>query len=236
MKGIRRAKLSTYLASAKLGVNTALEDFAWNIGNLCLIRILNTINEFAAGIYSIIFGVEVLAVVVVGAIGNSTMTLTSEATGKKDLAQYKGVCICAYGLCIIVAVIMIILGITIPEQIIALFTNDSSIITTSSIYLLIIGINLFSKSANIIIGNGIRGSGNTKWMLYTQIFGTISIVGVAAFFIYVCKFGITGVFLAVLVDEAVRALINFWKYLRIVKEWKGQDVVRYYKNDYLMEK
>lgn len=131
---------------------------------------------------------------------------------------------------------MIILGITIPEQIIALFTNDSSIITTSSIYLLIIGINLFSKSANIIIGNGIRGSGNTKWMLYTQIFGTISIVGVAAFFVYVCKFGITGVFLAVLVDEAVRALINFWKYLRIVKEWKGQDVVRYYKNDYLMEK
>lgn len=236
MKGIRRAKLSTYLASAKLGVNTALEDFAWNIGNLCLIRILNTINEFAAGIYSIIFGVEVLAVVVVGAIGNSTMTLTSEATGKKDLAQYKGVCICAYGLCIIIAVIMIILGITIPEQIIALFTNDSSIITTSSIYLLIIGINLFSKSANIIIGNGIRGSGNTKWMLYTQIFGTISIVGVAAFFVYVCKFGITGVFLAVLVDEAVRALINFWKYLRIVKEWKGQDVVRYYKNDYLMEK
>ncbi len=217
IKGIKEAKLSTYLISAKLGVNTALEDFAWNIGNLCLIRILNTINEFAAGIYSIIFGVEVLAVVIVGAVGSGTMTLTSEATGKKDLAQYKGVCICAYGMCAIVAVIMIILGIAVPEQIIALFTKDTSIITTSSIYLLMIGINLFSKSANIIIGNGIRGSGNTKWMLYTQMFGTIGIVGAAAFFVYVCKFGITGVFLAVLVDEAVRALINLWKYLRIVK-------------------
>lgn len=163
---------------------------------------------------------EVLAVVIVGAIGSSTMTLTSEATGKKNLAQYKGVCICAYGLCAIVAVVMIILGVAIPEQIIALFTNDASVITTSSIYLLIIGINLFSKSANIIIGNGIRGSGDTKWMLYTQIFGTISISGVAAFFVYVCKFGITGVFLAVLVDEAVRALINLCKYLRIVKAWQ----------------
>lgn len=217
IKGIKEAKLSTYLISAKLGVNTALEDFAWNIGNLFLIRILNTINEFAAGIYSIIFGVEVLAVVIVGAVGSGTMTLTSEATGKKDLSQYKGVCICAYGMCAIVAVIMIILGIAVPEQIIALFTKDTSIITTSSIYLLMIGINLFSKSANIIIGNGIRGSGNTKWMLYTQMFGTIGIVGAAAFFVYVCKFGITGVFLAVLVDEAVRALINLWKYLRIVK-------------------
>lgn len=220
IKGIRKAKLSTYLIAAKLGVNTALEDFAWNIGNMFLIRILNTINELAAGIYSIIFGVEVMAVVIVGAIGSSTMTLTSEATGKRDLAQYKGVCICAYGICSIVAVVMIILGLTIPEQIIALFTTDASIITTSSIYLLIIGINLFSKSANIIIGNGIRGSGNTKWMLYTQMFGTVGIVCVAAFFVYVCQFGILGVFLAVLVDEAVRAVINLWKYLRIVRAFR----------------
>lgn len=220
LKGIRKAKLSTYLIAAKLGVNTALEDFAWNIGNMFLIRILNTINELAAGIYSIIFGVEVMAVVIVGAIGSSTMTLTSEATGKRDLAQYKGVCICAYAICSIVAVVMIILGLTIPEQIIALFTTDASIITTSSIYLLIIGINLFSKSANIIIGNGIRGSGNTKWMLYTQMFGTVGIVCVAAFFVYVCQFGILGVFLAVLVDEAVRAVINLWKYLRIVRAFR----------------
>lgn len=219
MRGIKKAKMSTYRTSAKLGINTAFEDFAWNLGNLLLIRILNTINEFAAGIYSIIFGVEVLAVVIVGAIGSGTMTLTSEATGKKDLAQYKGVCICAYALCMIVAALMIILALTIPEQIIALFTKDTSVITTSSIYLLIVGINLFSKSANIIVGNGIRGSGDTRWMLYTQMFGTISIVSVAAFFVYVCKLGITGIFLAVLVDEAVRALINLWKYLRIIKRF-----------------
>lgn len=222
VKAIKTAKLTTYLASAKLGVNTALEDFAWNIGNLCLIRILNTIDESAAGIYSIIFGVEVLAVVIVGAIGSGTMTLSSEATGKKDLAQYKGVCICAYGLCMIVAIVMIILYAAVPEQIIALFTKDTSIITTCSIYLLISGINLISKSANIIIGNGIRGSGDTKWMLYTQIFGTICIICVAAFFVYICKFGIVGVFLAVLVDEAIRALINLCKYLRIVKAWEQE--------------
>ena len=221
VKGIKSAKLSTYVTTAKLGVNTALEDFAWNIGNLLLIRILNTINEFAAGIYSIIFGVEVLAVVIVGAIGSSTMTLTSEATGKKDLAQYKGVCICAYGLCAIVAVVMIILGIAIPEQIIALFTKDTTVITTSSVYLLIVGINLFSKSANIIIGNGIRGSGDTKWMLFTQLLGTVGIVSVAAFFVFVCKLEIVGVFFAVLVDEAVRALVNLWKYIRIVRNWKA---------------
>lgn len=219
-KSIKEAKFSIYFKSAKLGVNTALEDFAWNLGNLCLIRILNSINEFAAGIYSIIFGVEILAVVVVGAIGSSTMTLTSEAKGKKDLSQYKGVCFCAYALCFVVSVVMIILGIIIPEQIVAIFTKDSSVITMSSVYLLIVGINLISKSANIIVGNTIRGSGDTRWMLFTQIIGTVGIVAVASFFVFVCDFGITGVFLAVLVDEASRAVINFCKYLRIVKNWK----------------
>jgi len=32
-----------------------------------LIRILNSINEYAAGIYTIVFGIEVLAVVIIGA-------------------------------------------------------------------------------------------------------------------------------------------------------------------------
>ena len=218
---VKRGHFRSYLHSAKLGINIALEDFAWNIGNLIMIRILNSINEYAAGIYTIIFGVEVLAVVIIGAIGSGTMTLTSEATGKRDLAQYKGTTFCAFGICVIVTVLMILGAVLFPEQILSLFTSDKAIIASSGIYLLMIGFNLFSKSGNIIVGNAIRGSGNTKWMLYTQIFGTIWIVSVAAVFVFVCKLGILGVFLAVMADEGVRALINLWKYLRIVKEWKS---------------
>ena len=218
---VKRGHFRSYLHSAKLGINIALEDFAWNIGNLIMIRILNSINEYAAGIYTIVFGVEVLAVVIIGAIGSGTMTLTSEATGKRDLAQYKGTTLCAFGICVIVTVLMILGAVLFPEQILSLFTSDKAIIASSGIYLLMIGFNLFSKSGNIIVGNAIRGSGNTKWMLYTQIFGTIWIVSVAAVFVFVCKLGILGVFLAVMADEGVRALINLWKYLRIVKEWKS---------------
>lgn len=221
LKAVKKARFKTYFHSARLGVNTALEDFAWNFGNLLLIRILNSINEMAAGIYSMVFSVELLAVVLVASIGNSTMTLASEAKGKKDLSQYKGVCICAYILCAVVALLMILCGIFIPDKLIGMFTSDKSIIASSGIYIMVIAINLFSKSANIVIGNGIRGSGNTKWMLYTQLFGTVWVVCVAAFFVFVCKLGILGVFLAILVDEFVRAIINLCKYLRIVKAWES---------------
>ena len=114
---VKKGHFQSYLNAAKLGINIALEDFAWNIGNLILIRILNSINEYAAGIYTIIFGVEVLAVVIIGAIGSGTMTLTSEATGRKDLAQYKGITLCAYAVCTIVTVVMIVGAVLFPGQI-----------------------------------------------------------------------------------------------------------------------
>lgn len=223
MKWVLKAHIKPYLLSAKLGVNTALEDFAWNLGNLLLIRILNAINEMAAGIYSIIFSVEVLAVVIIGAIGNGTMTLTGEAKGNNDLGKYKGVCVCAYGLCIVVGIITLGVCLSFPQQIISLFTNDKSIIASCGIYRIFISINLFAKSANIVVGNAIRGSGNTIWMLITQLFGTVWVVSVALLFVFVLKLGIAGVFLAVIVDEIVRSFINLGKYLRIVKNWESTD-------------
>lgn len=219
LSSVWKARFKPFFVSARLGVNTALEDFAWNFGNLMLIKILNSINEMAAGIYSIIFGIEVIVVVVVGAIGNGTMTLTGEATGKKDLKQYKGVCVIAYGLCVMLALVVLIICLVVPSQIIGLFTTDKGIITSSGIYLILMCINLYAKSANIIIGNGIRGSGDTKWMFFTQIFGTFFIIGCASVFVYVLHLGITGVFLAIIVDEIVRAGINFGKLLRITKHF-----------------
>lgn len=212
-----KSRLRTYLHSARLGVNTALEDFCWNLGNLVIIRILNTISELAAGIFTIVFGVEVLAVVVVGSLGNATMTLTSEAVGKRDKNQFSGVCITAYALCFVIALVMVAAGIFFPEQILSIFTKDTAIITGSAVYLLFISINLFSKSGNIIAGNGIRGSGDTRWMFFTQIFGTVFVISVACLFVFVLKLGISGVFLAVMADEAVRCGINLAKCIKISK-------------------
>lgn len=217
VKEILKASAKPYLSSLKLGINCALEDLAWNVGNLAIIRILNSINEIAAGIYSIVFSVEVLVVVVIGAFGNSTMTLTGEAKGKKDKNQYKQVVKLAYILSAGIAFVTLIICAAFPEQILGLFSSDEQIILGCGVYLIMVCVNLFGKAANIIVGSGIKGNGDTKWMLYTQIFGTVLVVSSACLFVYVFKLGIIGVFMAVIVDEAVRALINLGKFLRIIK-------------------
>lgn len=160
---------------------------------------------------------ELLIVVVVGAFGNSTMTLTGEAKGKKDKAQFKQVVRLAYMLSAVIAIVTLVICSIFPRQILGLFTSDEQIIASCGVYLVMVCINLFGKSANIMIGSGIKGYGDTKWMLFTQVFGTIIIIASACLFVYVFELGIMGVFLAVIVDEAVRALINLGKFISITK-------------------
>lgn len=217
LKQILKAPALPYLRSLKLGINCAFEDLAWNAGNLAIIRILNSISEIAAGVYSIVFSIELLVVCVTGSFGNSTMILTGEAKGKKDKEQYVQVVKLTYILSAVIAFVTLCICAIFPKQILGLFSSDKEIIAGCGVYLLMVCINLFGKSANIVVGSAIKGYGDTMWMFCTQIFGTVLIITCACVFVYVMKLGILGVFLAVIVDEAVRALINFGRFIRITK-------------------
>lgn len=215
LKRILGTKFRPYLKSIKLGLPTACEDLLWNLGNLCIIRILNTINEMAAGIYSMVFTVEILFVVVIGAIGSGTLTLTGEATGAKDIKLYRNVVKTAVKWAFLVAAFALIFVSIFPRLTLSLFTTDKEVIEMSVIYIILVTVNLFGKSGNIIFGNGIRGYGDTKWMFFTQALGTVGVVGLSCLCVFVFKLGMLGVFIAVLCDEAIRAVINFIRFLRI---------------------
>ncbi len=215
LKQILHAKFLPYFKSVKLGVNSACEDLLWNLGNLSIIRILNTISETAAGIYSMVFTVEIIAVVIIGSIGNGTLTLTGEATGAKNLKLYRAIVKTAIKWSFIISAIALTVISIFPRITLSLFTTDKEIIEQSVTFIILVAVNLFGKSSNIIMGSGIRGFGDTRWMLLTQIFGTVEVVALAALCVFVFKLGILGVFIAVLFDEAFRGVINSVRFLKI---------------------
>ena len=215
LKRILNAKIRPYLRSIKLGINSALEDLLWNLGNILIIKILNTIDEKAAGIYSMVFVIEVLFVVIIGAIGSGTLTVSGEAVGAKDFKTYRSVVKTAVKWSFLVAAFALIFVSIFPRFTLGILTKDPEIIEMSVIYIILVAANLFGKSGNMIIGNGIRGYGDTRWMLFTQIIGTIGVVGMASLCVFVFKLGMLGVFIAVLCDEAIRMVINFIRFLKI---------------------
>ena len=192
-----------------------MEELTWNMGNLMIIAILNTIDDKAAGVYSILFSLELLSTVAIGALGSATVTLTGEASGAKNFQMFRYITKTAAMWSVAVAAGALILYCVFPHQLLGFFTTDPDVIAGSVIYLILVGINMFSKSGNIIVGSAIRGSGNTLWMLMTQAMGAVGVVAVAALLVFVFDLGMTGVFAAVLLDETSRACVNLAKFRKI---------------------
>lgn len=216
-KDVFKAKIKPYLTAIKLGLPAACEGFAWSLGNLFLIVMLNRISDVAAGIYSIVFSIELLPVVVFDSLGSATLTVSGIETGRKNYRGVRDVVLICVKWSAMVSMLVLIMNVSFPKTVIGWFTTDATVIASAGLYLLITSIDMFPKAANIIIGSGIKGYGNTKWMLCTQIIGTIFIIVSSAIMVIGFKCGIAEICGLVVADETIRCIMNSLKLRKIAK-------------------
>lgn len=209
------AKFRPYMDTIKFGAPAACEEFGWNLGNLYLIAMLNKVSVEAAGIHSIIFGLELISVVIVTSIGTATLTLSGYETGKKNNRGVWDVVISSSVLCLGIAIVNLLLFMAFPKPILGLFTTNTAVLAMAPMYLFVVGIDLFPKSGNIIFGSGIRGYGQPSWMLKTQLFGTAFVMVFSTVLVMVFHMGILAIFSLVVIDEVLRFILNGWKLHRI---------------------
>lgn len=215
MADIFKAKFTYFWSSVKVGIPAALEDFAWNLGNLFLIVMLNNISDSAAGVYSIVFTVELLPVAIISALGQATVTLSGQEVGRKNKRGVRSIVKISAAVCAVLNAVILVCFIAFPKIIMSAFTTDKGVIAAAAIYLVIVGIDLFPKAGNIVIGSGIRGYGDTKWMLKTQLCGTAFVVAGSAILVLGFGLGMTALFWLVVADETLRCGLNFWRLIRI---------------------
>lgn len=211
---ILKSPLRLYGKVAGKGLPSAGEELLWNAGNLGIIRLLNSISMTAAGIYTMIFSIDIVPALIFIAMGQAVLTLTGHRTGEGDTRGAIRVGLRGLRDSLIMAVVVFAIFIVFPRFLLGIFTTDAVIIEQSVTYLIIAGIIFFPRSVNIVLGHGIRGFGDTKWMMMTQVFGTIYIVSCAAFLLFVMELGILSVYLAILSDELIRAIINTIRFLK----------------------
>ncbi len=214
---ILSAKFGPFVEAVKFGAPAACEEFAWNLGNLYLIAMLNQVSVEAAGIHSIVFGVELIAVVVASSIGTATLTLSGYETGRKNIKGVWDVVLASGFLSWSIGALNLLLFIIFPRQILGLFTTDKAVLGAAALYLLIVGIDLFPKSGNIIVGSGIKGYGEPSWMLKTQLFGTVFVIAISSILVLQLHMGILEIFIMVVADETIRFILNSAKLQRIKK-------------------
>jgi putative MATE family efflux protein len=213
LREVFAAPLRPYLEIVRMGVPTSMEELLWNVGNLFLIRFLNTLDPLATAVYSLVFTIEILPIVIFMALGQTTTVLVGKAKGAGDRRRARASAVtaqtAAWAACVAVALLFAL----VPAGLVGIFTKDASIIGRAAPILLISCFTLFPRSVNFMAGSGIRGLGYTRWMLGTQAFGTVLVVTLGWLLIFPAGLGVMGLFIAMLADEGLRALVNVARFL-----------------------
>lgn len=212
IKGILKPNFFVYLKSLIIGIPAGIEFMLWVLGQNFLIFMLNKYNQMFTGIFGIFSIILNLTLTLYFGISIAAMNLVGKATGSNDLKMALKV----GNLCILYSLIICfitgIFFILFPKEIFSIFTGDKSIIESNWRFVYILILIIFPTAVNVVGGNAIRGRGDTKWMLYTQIPGTIFIIFMVYLFLFQLKMGIAGVLFAIFIDELWRGVINYLKF------------------------
>lgn len=216
--GILRPRWWIQRLNIRIGIPTGFEAIMWSLGQIGIVRIVNEIDAMSAGLYLLVLRIQAVTFFFYLGIARGTMTLVGQkiGAGRPEEAVRVGMLGLryAYMACILAAICFF----TIPDKILSIFTSDQSIIESASPLLYLVAITIFPVTVNVVIGSGIRGMKDTKWMFYTQIIGTTFTIIVCAILVLVFEMGLYGVFLTAMADETIRAILNF---VRFVKGRRG---------------
>jgi len=216
-RGVLKAKLSSYAKVFRVGLPTGIEDALWNFGNLVLAAILNRLGSDSVGIYRLVTQIELTPVYFYYGIARAVTTLVGNKTGSRDIEGAKRVAQAGTFYSVSLCVLFSSLFIVFPREILGIFTDDSGLVGTAWPFLIVASVTMLPKCANIVSGNAIRGYGDTKWMLSTQVFGIAYVLSLAWLLIYPAGLGMYGLFIALFLDETTRGIINTVRFYR--SEW-----------------
>jgi len=214
LAGIFKPKWAIEKSNIIVGLPFGFETMLWSFGQLILVRLINGFDPYSAGLFVLVARIQAVSVYFYSGLARGTMTLVGNkmGEGKSSEAIKIGLLSLKYALalCLVAAIFFIL----IPGKILGIFTTDTNIIKETIPLMFLVAVNVFPVSVNVVIGSVIRGMKDTKWMFYTQSFGTIYIIAMSAILLFVFHFKLAGVFIAIMTDETIRAILNFYRFYK----------------------
>lgn len=207
-KSIIKFKPKIYKSVLIFGLPSGFEYLLWNIGCFVLMIYMNHISSEAAGIYNLVLSIEFFPIMIYTGFANAGLTLVGQKTGEENYREAIRIGFKCLKYAFIVCGVIALFFVFLPKQILSVFTDDKTFVVQSVPYLRFLALVVIPRALNNVLGPGIRAMGDTKWMLYTQIFGTILTCSLAYLLVFTFDLEIMGIFITFFVDELTRGIIN----------------------------
>lgn len=214
LKAILSPRWRHFYRMIKLGLPSGLESLLYYVGLLVLTRLMNRIDDMAVGIFSLITGIQIIGVLIYLGYARAAMTVVGQYWGEKNFTEAKRSGLYCLRLSYYITLTCTVVFLAFPHFLIGIFTTDTQVIDRAVPLLRLMAIFINFDVVNIMMGHTIRATGDTKWMLYSQIFGTIYVISLASMVIINFNLGLSGMYMVMISDEIIRGSVNFLRFVK----------------------
>lgn len=212
-KEILQPNWKLYKDSLNVGLPSAMESLLWSSGQLVMTFLLNRIDGMAIGIFSVVQTIQMVGLFIYMGIAKAAMTMVGQYWGEESYDKARATGYQCMRMSLAITAFFGVIFLIFPEALARIFTKDTAVIDRAVPLIRWVALTIQFQAVNVITGHAIRGTGDTKWMLGSQIFGTTFVISLSSLLIFGLSWGLLGVYITVLLDEAVRGGINYLRFV-----------------------
>lgn len=139
-------------------------------------------------------------------------TYVGQNVGAADMLEAEGYAVDIVRLSLLVHVVMGGLIFIFAEPIARAFVSDPETLGLATVFVRVAAISLLGKSLDATLTGALRGAGDTNWPFYGTLFGLYACTVPIAFLGTVTVLGIWALYLALIVETLVPAIINWYRF------------------------
>ena len=207
-----------------IGLPTAGENLAWNVGQLMIVAMVNTMGTTIIASRTYLMLISSFTMTLSIALGQGTAIQVGHLVGAGEIKEVYHKCLKSLKIALIFAFVTTSLVFLFRKPIMSIFTTNPDILKASlKIFPLMILLEM-GRVFNIVIINSLHAAGDIKFPMFM---GIICVFAVAVLFSYIfgisLGWGLAGIWIANAMDEWIRGLAMYFRWKS--KKWQNKSFV-----------
>ena len=207
-----------------IGIPTAGENVAWNIGQLLIMSMVNTMGIASITARTYLMLISTLIMTFSIAAGHGSAILVGQHVGAHEYKEAYDTAIRSLKISLVLVGIVALIITIFRVPVMRFFTINPDVLAVSmKIFRCILLLEL-GRTFNIVIINSLHAAGDIKFPMFAGI-GSIFCVAVLLSYLLGIKlgYGLLGVWIANATDEWTRGLIMMWRWKS--KKWQNKGFI-----------
>ncbi len=207
-----------------IGLPTAGENLAWNVGQLMIVAMVNTMGTTIIASRTYLMLISSFTMTLSIALGQGTAIQVGHLVGAGEIKEVYHKCLKSLKIALTFAFVTTSLVFLFRKPIMSIFTTNPDILKASlKIFPLMILLEM-GRVFNIVIINSLHAAGDIKFPMFM---GITCVFSVAVLFSYLfgisLGWGLAGIWLANAMDEWIRGLAMYFRWKS--KKWQNKSFV-----------